>query len=44
MLTDISAFEVSALFLSPLIGKYLDQIGRKNAILVGDLILVRYLY
>lgn len=36
----LSAFEVSALIFSPFIGKYLNKIGRKNAIIVGDLILV----
>lgn len=37
-----SAFEFSALILSPFIGKYLNKMGRKNAILIGDIILVRY--
>jgi MFS family permease len=40
MTTTFSAFELSALIFSPFIGKYLDKIGRKNAIIYGDLILV----
>jgi MFS family permease len=39
-----SCFELSALIFSPFIGKYLDKIGRKNAIIIGDIILVRKRY
>jgi len=34
---------LSALIFSPFIGKYLGSIGRKNAFIIGDLIIVRYL-
>jgi len=37
-----SCFELSALIFSPFIGKYLDRIGRKNAIIIGDIILVSF--
>lgn len=39
-MTNYSAFELSALLFSPFIGKYLDAIGRKNAIIIGDLVLI----
>eukprot|EP00347_Sterkiella_histriomuscorum_P020522 403337480 len=36
----LSAFELSQLLFSPLIGKYLDKVGRKNMILIGDVIMI----
>lgn len=35
-----SSIEVSGLFFSPLIGKNLNYVGRKNTILIGEVIMV----
>lgn len=35
-----SSFEISGLLFSPFIGKNLNAMGRKNTILIGEIILV----
>ena len=40
LFSNIWGFEFSQLILSPLIGISLDRMGRKNTIIIGDIIMI----